>query len=150
MKRFVWRLQKVLDIKTKEEQLKRMELFRVTEALAMKRSELLMRQRILRELMAEITRDQSVGRLGMQEFFLSNANTDDQIIRRLIGEIHDLEVKQKEKTAEVLAAKRFKEGLEKLRAEAKTRFIEEQERLEQKELDDRTTVAFARNESLRL
>ncbi len=150
MKRFVWRLQKVLDIKTKEEQLKRMELFRVTEALAMKRSELLMRQRVLRELMAEITRDRSAGRLGMQEFFLNNANTDDQIIRRLIGEIHDLEVKQKEKTAEVLAAKRFKEGLEKLRAEAKTRFIEEQERLEQKELDDRTTVAFARNESLRL
>lgn len=150
MKRFVWRLQKVLDIKTKEEQLKRMELFRVTEALAMKRSELLMRQRILRELMAEITRDPSAARLGMQEFFLNNANTDDQIIRRLNAEIHDLEVKQKEKTAEVLAAKRFKEGLEKLRAEAKTRFIEEQERLEQKEMDDRTTVAFARNESLRL
>ena len=150
MKRFVWRLQKVLDIKTKEEQLKRMELFRVTETLAMKRSELLMRQRVLRELMAEITRDRSAGRLGTQEFFLNNANTDDQIIRRLIGEIRDLEVAQKEKTAEVLAAKRFKEGLEKLRAEAKTRFIEEQERLEQKELDDRTTVAFARNESLRL
>ncbi len=150
MKRFVWRLQKVLDIKAKEEQLKRMELFRVTEALAMKRSELLMRQRMLREIMAEITRDHSTGRLGMQEFFLNNAGTDDQIIRKLNGEIHELEVQQKEKTAEVLAAKRFKEGLEKLRAEAKRRFIEEQERLEQKEMDDRTTVAFARKESLRL
>lgn len=148
MKRFVWRLQKVLDIKTKEEQLQRMELFRVTEMLAMKRSELLMRQRVLREIAAEITRNPSSRRLGMQEFFLGNAGTDDQIIRTLRNEIHDLETQQKEKMAEVLAAKRFKEGLEKLRTEAKTRFIGEQERLEQKEMDDRTTVAFARKENV--
>jgi flagellar export protein FliJ len=147
MKRFVWRLQKVLDIKTKEEQLKRMELFRLTETLAMKRSELFMRQRVLREIATEITRNASSGRLGMQEFFLKNAGTDDQIIRTLQSEIHDLEAQQKEKMAEVLTAKRFKEGLEKLRTEAKTRFIVEQERLEQKEMDDRTTVAFARKEN---
>ena len=121
MKRFVWRLQKVLDIKIKEEQLKRMELFRLTETLAMKRSELLMRQRVLREIAAEITQNSASGRLGMQEFFLCNAGTDDRIIRMLQGEIHDLETQQKEKMAEVLAAKRFKEGLEKLRTEAKTR-----------------------------
>jgi flagellar biosynthesis chaperone FliJ len=146
MRRFVWRLQKVLDIKTKEEQFKRMELFRLTETLAIKRSELLTRQRVLREIMAEITQDQSAGRLGAQEFFLVNAGTDDQIIRRLRSEIGQLETRQKEKTAEVLAAKRFKEGLEKLRTEAKARFIEEQEKLEQKEMDDRTTIAFSRRE----
>ncbi len=147
MRRFVWRLQRVLDIRTKEEQLKRMELFRLTETLAIKRSDLLTRQRILREIMAEITQDRSPGRLGTQEFFLRNANRDDRIIRTLKDEIRDLEVRQKEKTAEVLAAKRFKEGLEKLRAEAKTRFLEEQERLEQKEMDDRTTISFARRQS---
>ncbi len=148
MRRFVWRLQKVLDIKTQEEQLKRMELFRLTETLAMKRSELLMRQRVLREIAAEITQDASPSRLGMQEFFLRNADADDRIIRALQGEIRGLEARQKEMTAEVLAAKRFKEGLEKLRAETEARFIAEQERLEQKEMDDRTTVAFARKESL--
>lgn len=147
MKRFVWRLQRVLDIRTKEEQLKRMELFRLTETLAIRRSELLTRQRILRELMAAITQDSSPGRLASQEFFLRNADRDDQIIRRLKEEIHNLEVRQKEKTAEVLAAKRCKEGLEKLRAEAKARFIDEQERLEQKEMDDRTTISFARRQS---
>lgn len=147
MKRFVWRLQRVLDIRTKEEQLKRMELFRLTETLAIRRSELLTRQRVLREIMAEITQDSSPGRLGAQEFFLRNADRDDQIIRKLKEEIRNLEVRQKEKTAEVLAAKRFKEGLEKLRAEAKARFIEEQEKLEQKEMDDRTTISFARRQS---
>jgi flagellar biosynthesis chaperone FliJ len=146
MRRFVWRLQRVLDIKTKEEQFKRMELFRLTETLAIRRSELLTRQRVLREIMAEITQDQSARRLGAQEFFLVNAGTDDQIIRELRGEIGHLETRRKEKTAEVLAAKRFKEGLEKLRTEAKARFIEEQEKLEQKEMDDGTTIAFARRE----
>ena len=51
---------------------------------------------------------------------------------------------QKQKIAEVLKVRRFKEGLEKLRAEAKTRFIKEQEKLEQRELDESATVGFAR------
>jgi flagellar biosynthesis chaperone FliJ len=150
MKRFAWRLQKVLDIKIKEEQLKRMELFRLTEMLAIKRGELLMRRRILQEIAKEITQDRSAGRLGHQEFFLRNSDADDRLIRRLTGEIEDLEMQRKQKTAEVLAIRRFKEGLQRLRTEAKVRFIEEQEKLEQKEMDDRTTIAFVRNEGVRL
>ncbi|MDI9430208.1 MAG: flagellar FliJ family protein [Sedimentisphaerales bacterium] len=149
MKRFEWRLQKVLDVKTKEEQFKRMELVRLTEALAIKRSELLMRRRILQEIAAQIARDRSRGRLEAQEFFLRNADADDRIIRTLRAEVEKLDTQRTQKTAEVLAAKRFREGLEKLRTEAKARFIEEQEKIEQKEMDDRTTVAFARNESIR-
>ncbi len=144
MKRFVWRLQKVLDIKSKEEQFKQMELFRVTETLAQKQSELLVRQQTLRELMKKLSQDRSPGRLETQEFFLKTVRTNDQIIEGLKKEIHDLEAARKEKTAEVLAAKRFREGLEKLRDEAKEQFFREQEKLEQKEMDDRASVAFAR------
>lgn len=148
MKRFAWRLQKVLDVKTKEEQLKRNELFRLTERLAARRSELLMRQRILRDLMADITKDKSSKRLGTQEFFLRHAATDDADIRKLEEEIAELEARRREKTAEVLAAKRFKEGLEKLRAQAEEQFRREQEKLEQKELDERATIACARREGV--
>lgn len=148
MKRFVWRLQKVLDVKTKEEQLKRTELFRIVEHLAAKRSELLIRQRVLQDLMADIAKDTSPERLSVQELFLRQAQTDDAEIRLLREEISDLETRQREKTAEVLAAKRFKEGLEKLRAQAREQFIKEQEKLEQKELEDRTTIAFVRKESM--
>ena len=144
MKRFVWRLQKVLDIKTKEEQVKQMELFRLTETLAERQSELLMRQQVLREIMSEITRDKSSKRLGTQEFFLRHAATNDQIIEKLREQIRQLETQRHEKTAEVLAAKRFREGLEKVRDEAKAQFIQEQEKLEQKEMEERTTVTYAR------
>lgn len=148
MKRFVWRLQKVLDVKTKEEQLKRTELFRLTEHLAAKRSELLIRRRVLQDLMAGITKDTSSERLGAQEFFLRHVAANDAEIRTLLEEIAALETRQREKTAEVLAAKRFKEGLEKLRAQARERFLREQEKLEQKELEDRATIAFVRKESM--
>ena len=49
-----------------------------------------------------------------------------------------------EKIAEVLKLRRFKDGLEKLRTEAKIRFIKEQEKLEQKQLDEGATVGFVR------
>lgn len=147
MNRFTWRLQRVLDVKTKEEQLKRIELFQLAEQLAARRSGLLLRQRILQDLLSEIRRDRSPQRLGSQEFLLRRAAVDDEQIRGLREEIAVLEARHKEKTAEVLAIRRFKEGLEKLRTQAKEQYIGEQERLEQRELDEGTTIAFARQES---
>ena len=148
MKRFVWRLQKVLDVKTKEEQARQMELFRLTETLAEKRSELLLRQRILQEIISDIKKNRSSGRLGAQEFFLKHAATNDECIRALQRAIEEVEARQKQKMAELLAARRFKEGLERLRAEARERFVQEQEKLEQKELDDRTSAVLAWSENL--
>jgi flagellar biosynthesis chaperone FliJ len=55
-----------------------------------------------------------------------------------------LERQQREKVAEVLKIRRYKQGLEKLRAQAREEFIAEQERLEQKELDERAGVSFVR------
>jgi flagellar biosynthesis chaperone FliJ len=146
MKRFAWRLQRVLDVKTKEEQIKQTELFQITEQLAAKRGELLLRRRILQDLMADIQGQGARDRVNAQEFFLRHAAADDEQMRRLQEEIAALGVRQKEKMAELLAVRRFKEGLEKLREQAKEEYIREQEKLEQKELDERTTIAFARDQ----
>lgn len=147
MKRFVWRLQKVLDVKSKQEQLKRNELFQMAEQLAAQRGELLLRQRILQDLVAEIKGQPSPTRWSAQEFFLRHAAADDEQIRQLRQEIAALEVRHKEKTAELLAVRRFKEGLEKLRQQAQEEYFREQEKAEQKESDERTTVTFARHEN---
>lgn len=148
MKRFVWRLQRVLDVKAKQEEIRRIELFRLTEKLAGKQGELLMRQRVLQDILDGLSQDKSPGRLPAQEFFLRQAATSDEQIRRLKSEIAELEVRRKEKTADLLALRRSRESLERLRAEAREQFMREQEKLEQKELDDRSTVAFARKESI--
>jgi flagellar protein FliJ len=147
MKRFAWRLQKVLDIKSKQEQLKRSELFRIAEQLAVKRGELLMRRRILQDLVTEIQGQAAQTRLPAQAFFLRHAAADNEQMQKLGEEIAALDVRHREKTAEVLAVRRLKEGLEKLREQAKEQYLREQEKIEQKESDERTAIAFVRQES---
>jgi flagellar biosynthesis chaperone FliJ len=145
MKRFVWRLQKVLDLKMGQEQLKRTELVRITEQLAARRGELLLRQRILQDLLTEIQGRAARQRWQAQEFFLRHTAADDAQIRRLQQEIAALETRHKEIAAEVLAVRRFRERLEKLREQAHEQYLREQEQFERKESDERTTAAYARS-----
>ena len=145
MKRFVWRLQRVLEIKTREEEKKREELLDITEKLAQTRAELITQQRVLEDIISEMSGENPKQRLGKQEFFLRYSATSDELIKELKQELNELELQQRRKIAEVLDVKKFKEGLEKLRAEAWMRFIKEQEKVEQKELDEIATVSFARD-----
>ena len=144
MKRFVWRLQRVLDIKKKEEQKARAELLELTERLAQTRGELLMQQKILEDIINGLTGENPKNRLGRQEFFLKFSAASDKQIKRLEDKVSELESQQRDKIAEVLKLRRFKEGLEKLRTEAKMQFIKEQEKLEQKQLDEGATISFVR------
>jgi len=145
MRRFVWRLQRVLEIKTKEEEKRREELLEITEKLAQMRAELITQQRVLEDIISGMSGEKPKQRLSKQEFFLRYSTTSDELIKILKKKVNELELQQREKIAEVLKVKRFKEGLEKLRAEARMQFIKEQEKLEQKELDEIATVSFARN-----
>ena len=144
MKRFVWRLQRVLDIRTKEEQKARAELLKLTEKLAETQSELLTWRKMLEEIINGLAVGNPKKRLGRQEFFLRYSAASDEQIKKLENRVKELESKQREKIAEVLKLRRFKEGLEKLRVEAKIDFIKEQEKLEQQQLDEGATVLFVR------
>jgi flagellar export protein FliJ len=145
MKRFVWRLQRILDIEAKKEQKVRSELLELTENLAETRGLLLTQQMILKDIMARLAQENPKNRLGRQEFFLRFSGTIDERIEKLKEKMRTLEYRQKEKIAELLKVRRFKEGLERLRKDAKTKFIKEQEKIEQKELDEMASVSFARN-----
>lgn len=144
MKSFVWRLQKVLEIKTKQEQIKQAELLRITEKLANTQGKLLTEQMKLKDIIDSIARKNPKKRLGEQEFFLKHSIASDELIKKLKDEISTLESRQRDKIAEVVKLRQFNEGLEKLQAEAKRKFIFEQEKLEQKEMDEGFTMAFAR------
>jgi flagellar biosynthesis chaperone FliJ len=144
MKLFVWRLQRVLDIRKKEEQKARAELLELTERLAQTRGELLMQQKMLEDIINGLTGENPKKRLGKQEFFLKFSAASNEQIKKLKDKVNELELQQRDKIVEVLKLRRFKEGLEKLRTEAKMRFIKEQEKLEQKQLDEGATVSFVR------
>ncbi len=144
MKLFVWRLQRVLDIRKKEEQKARAELLELTERLAQTRGELLMQQKMLEDIINGLTGENPKKRLGRQEFFLKFSVASNEQIKKLKDKVNELDLQQRDKIVEVLKLRRFKEGLEKLRTEAKMRFIKEQEKLEQKQLDEGATVSFVR------
>ena len=144
MKRFVWRLQRVLDIRTKEEQKARADLLKLMEKLAETRSDLLAWRKMLEEIINGLALGNPKKRLGRQEFFLRYSAASDEQIKKLENMVKELESKQREKIAEVLKLKRFKEGLEKLQAEAKIQFITEQEKLEQQQLDEGAIVLYVR------
>jgi len=144
MKRFVWRLQRVLDIRKKEKQKARAELLELTERLAQTRGELLMQQKMLEDIIYGLTGENPKKRLGKQEFFLKFSAASDEQIKKLENKVNELESQQRDKIAEVLKLRKFTEGLEKLRTEVKMRFIKEQEKLEQKQLDEGATVSFVR------
>ena len=145
MKRFVWRLQRVLDVRAKQEQVKRTELCRVAQELAEKRTELLLRQQLLQEALASVGAENSPQRIGEQEMVLRYAATNDELIRRVREMIAALEIRQKEKLAELLAVRQSREAMERLREETRQRFMQEQEKLDQKESDERAIMAFGRN-----
>ncbi|NQT02950.1 MAG: hypothetical protein HQ580_13060 [Planctomycetes bacterium] len=144
MKRFVWRLQRVLDIRTKEEQKARAELLKLTEKLAETQSELLAWRKVLEDIINGLTGENPKKRLGRQEFFLRYSSISDEQIKKLEDKVKELESQQRDKIAEVLKLRRLKEGLEKMRTEAKVQFIKEQEKLEQQQLDEDATVLFVR------
>ncbi len=147
MKRFVWRLQRVLDVAMKQEQVKKAELLEITEMLTRTRSELLAQKRILEDIMRGLARENPQKRLCEQELFLRYSTVSDKTIKELEDRAAEIESKQAEKIAEVMKARKFKQGLEKLQAEAEAKYIREQEALEQKEMDERTVLGFARRQS---
>jgi len=144
MKKFVWRLQRVLDIKEKTEQNKRLELLRLTEKLAMTQGQLMAARRILNKMIDGLTAKKGMRRLNEQEFFMKYSDTINERIDRLKKKAIELEQQQREKIAELLKIRRFKKALEKLRAKAKRGFLEEVEKLEQKQSDERAIISFTR------
>jgi flagellar biosynthesis chaperone FliJ len=143
MKKFVWRLQKVLEVNQKRQQAKKAELFKITEKLALARANMLAQQRILQDLIENIARQSPAERLDRQQLLLKSTKKNDELIRKYEDEIRQLEMDQKRLTSEFLKIKRFTESLENLREQDKRKFIAEQEKLEQKEMDENTSMRFA-------
>jgi len=145
MKRFTWRLQRVLDIRIKEEQENTAELLEITDKLVATRSELLIKKKLLENIINSLAAESPKQRLCKQEFFLAYSNKSNEQLKNLKEKICNLEKQQKDKIMEILQVRRSKEGLERLRNEAKTKFKKEQEKLDQKELDDGAMVLFVRS-----
>ena len=116
MKKFQWRLDRVLEIKQKEEQARRAQLVDITQRLTQARCELFMQKRILQNLVDDLTKITPRQRLSQQAFFMRYSEANHVKIKKIEEDVRTLAVQQEEKIAEVVKIKRFNEGLEKLRS----------------------------------
>ena len=105
---------------------------------------MLIQKKLLENLINDLAQENPKTRLSKQEFFLRCSDTNNKVIKKLENKVSELEKQQKEKIAEVIKIRRFKQGMEKIRTEVKAEFIKKQEKLEQKESDEMATVGFAR------
>jgi flagellar FliJ protein len=144
VKKFVWRLQRLLDIKIKQESAKRGELVAVTEQAVAVRSQIMVQRAALRKMLAELSEKEAEQRLSEQELFFKYAHVSDEAIKRLEKELAELEKVRQEKIKEIMKIRKYRKGLERLRAAARAEFLKEEQRNEQKESDAKSTVSFAR------
>jgi len=144
MKRFEWRLQRVLDLKEKTEKVKKAELLKLAEEIAGAKVRVMNEQRKQREQMAAIAQERAGQRICRQAAFLTFSAFDDERIAAQRNHVRQLEDVQETKTRELIELRQAKEGLAKLRAEAKETYMAEQERAAQREMDEHANVAFTR------
>lgn len=142
--RFVWRLQRILDIKGREEEVLRGELFDITQKALSVRQLIVVKQSEIRSTMAELRAKPAAERIREQGFVLRCIENDDEQIRQLSVRLEQIEEERKAKMFEIMKVRKFRKGLEKLRENAKDEFVKEQNMIEQKQLDDNTNISEAR------
>ena len=144
MKRFVWRLQRLLDLKTKQQDLIRMELMAMSERIAQIRAGILMHKAEIRSRLAELRQLPPEQRPARQQMFLQFVHVLDTRIRTMEQSAAQLEEQRKQKMNELMEVRKSQKSLEKLRQRAKDAYHQQQEYILQKETDETSSTAYAR------
>jgi len=144
MKKFIWPLQRLLDIKEKQEDFARIELVTITEQMVIIRGQIMMQKTILRNVFSELNQLEPQQRPQQQRECMEYAHVIDTKIETLGQALEQAEQKRKKKIEEVVKLRKFRKGLERLRAKALVDYHEQINREEQKQLDENITTTFAR------
>jgi flagellar biosynthesis chaperone FliJ len=144
MKKFVWRAQKVLEVKKIEEQRKKNELLAITESLTNAVGLLIAKKALLKDMLEQLNTKDQMKNLQQRQIFFRHSAINDEAIEEIKRRIAELEKQQREKIAEFLKIRQYRQGLEKLREQAKIKFYDEQEKVDQKQTDEDTVMKYAR------
>ena len=144
MAKFVWRLQRILDVKKKQEQATRLELLHLTEQVAQFRCQLMIQQQALSTVLENVAQAASQERMAQQALAMDFAKGSQARLKALEEQVAAVQTQKKAKTEALLELKRSSEGLERLRAAAERRFMEDQNRKEQKMADELSLLKHAR------
>ena len=144
MKRFQWRLQRVLDITEQRERALRLELFALAHRIVAVKQEILLRRATVRGLLEDLGRRDLAERLGEQVIVLACAAVEERLLARLRARQEALEAARSAKTDQFLRVRGMRRTLERLRVEARAMYLRDLNRPEQTQLDETFHISFAR------
>ncbi|OHB56488.1 MAG: hypothetical protein A2Y07_09185 [Planctomycetes bacterium GWF2_50_10] len=144
MKKFNWRLQRILELKEKQEHLARTELMEITEKIIAIRHAILLRQTNLRQSLAEFGRIEVAQRLPSHELMMRSAKYVGEQISLLRKKMTEFEEVKKQKMEKMLELRKFRKNLEKLRQAAYLQYQEDVKKAQLSELDEIAAIATAR------
>ena len=144
MKTVRWRLQRLLDVRQKQEDALRTELVGLTEQAAALRGRILMEKAMLRSRLADLRHIATDQRVRSQKEYMTCESLVDARIAAHQHTLDTLEHKRKEKTEAMLTVRRLRMALERLRTQALNEYVYAMHCQEQKNQDETTGTAFAR------
>jgi flagellar FliJ protein len=142
MARFFWRLQRVLDIRIKEEQVMRSVLMALSERMVMLRQEIMVIRVRIHTAIEELGNKNASERLAGQQIFMKYSEYSENEIISLEKELSETDKQRKEKMNEIVEKRKSIKALEKLRVKAKEEFLAETAHIEQQEIDEFTNNKF--------
>ena len=144
MKRFRWKLQRVLDIKRQRERALRHDLFMLAQEIARVQEAILERRTRLRTVLEELARRSLADRIAEQAVFMQFAGVEEAVIRRLQARRHELDEVRSETQQRFLEVRASCKMLVRLREEAYRAYVREVGKREQATFDESAHVAYAR------
>ena len=150
MQKFIWPMQRLLEVKTKQENAMRADLMALGEHCAALRSRMMMEKIQLRNLLGEVAALAGPERMLHQSQFMQYVHVKDDQIRQLAGRLEEAEQKRRQKMQELLTLRKFRKGLECLRERALLEYHQQINRDEQKRTDENTCTVLARQMAAQL
>jgi flagellar export protein FliJ len=145
MKKHTWRLQRVLDVRVKQEEAKKAELMAVTHRLIAARQEVIVKQATMRGILLELSRKDARTRMAEQPTVVKHMAFSEEELKMLRKKVEEIEAERRKKTEETMEARKARKAMEKLQEKARIEYMKLAGSAEQKELDDFSSGRYARN-----
>jgi flagellar export protein FliJ len=144
MKRFRWGLQRLLDVTCRRESTLRAELMKLSRELADLRRQIFEVQARLRTLLEELAAQSFDERAARQRLVMDHSAAQERMIDEMKARLRAMEALRTQRMEQLLAIRKSRQMLEKLRDNALQKHALEMRRAEQKQLDEVAGNAFAR------
>ena len=138
-------MQRVLDVRVKQEEAKKAELLTVTQRLVAAKQAVIVKQAQMRSVLLTLARKDAKTRMTEQPMVVKHMAFSEEELKMLRRNVDEIEVQRRKKAEEMMVARKARRAMEKLQEKAKAEYVKMADAVEQKELDEFSGVRFVRS-----